>query len=128
MQYLKKILALNIFLFIILHSIIPHKHHNEMSCEENFNIHSNANDIIDYLSLIFHTTSGTNFETYFSKNSSHINKNPKTLEIKQTFLFTYLNNNLTILLWYIADTIHILISTENITPICLRAPPDYQLA
>lgn len=52
-------LARNMMLFIattivLLHSIIPHSHHSELSAEQHLQEHENASSILDYLSLAFH--------------------------------------------------------------------------
>lgn len=39
---------------VLLHSIIPHSHHSELTEEENLKQHETASSIIDYLSLAFH--------------------------------------------------------------------------
>ncbi len=52
-----------IIAFIILHTVIPHKHHEEMTINEHITLHKNANNLFDYLSLAFHTDLLKNLES-----------------------------------------------------------------
>ena len=49
---------------ILLHAIIPHKHHIEMTWEEHIYAHEYADDLIDFLGLGFHQDSNKNLENY----------------------------------------------------------------
>lgn len=39
---------------VLLHSIIPHSHHSELTHEEHHRQHENASSILDFISLAFH--------------------------------------------------------------------------
>jgi len=60
---MKKISLISIITaFIILHTVIPHKHHEEMTISEHIKLHKKAGNPIDYLGLAFHTDLLKNLE------------------------------------------------------------------
>ncbi len=63
MNLTKNILFINVVVILLLHSFIPHKHHNEMAYEEHYIVHENANGIIDLIGLVLHEGSSENLET-----------------------------------------------------------------
>ena len=66
MKSFQNILLLKIAAVILLHSLIPHRHHREMSTTEHKTAHINADDLIDYLSLAFHSNFFGDFENYIA--------------------------------------------------------------
>ena len=50
---------------MLLHSILPHAHHDEMSHPEHSTSHQEADNLIDYLELIFHTDVGEGHLEHF---------------------------------------------------------------
>jgi hypothetical protein len=46
----------------LLHSLIPHQHHGDMTVTEHKLAHEYANNVIDYLGLFFHEGSTNNTE------------------------------------------------------------------
>lgn len=53
---------------LLLHSFLPHNHHNEISEEEHLEVHEEASSVIDYILLAFHNNPGKNHLEEF-KNS-----------------------------------------------------------
>ncbi len=64
MYLARNILLIKAVVIILFHSLIPHRHHGEMTFEEHKITHEKATDIIDYLGLAFHEDSNNKFENY----------------------------------------------------------------
>jgi len=64
MNFLRKILFFNVVVVMVLHTLIPHKHHGEMTDEEHNITHNKANEIIDIIRLAFHQGSSNNLDYY----------------------------------------------------------------
>ena len=45
---------------LLLHSFLPHHHHNEISEAEHVEVHEEARTVIDYILLAFHNNPGEN--------------------------------------------------------------------
>jgi hypothetical protein len=76
MFLVKKVLFIQIVGIILFHSLIPHRHHEEMTNVEHNIAHENANDLIDYLGLIFHEGPNDTLKNYtISEISSQNNVN-----------------------------------------------------
>ena len=74
MIFLRKILLFNVVVVIILHALISHKHHGEMTDEEHNITHNNANGIIDIIGLGFHHGSSNNLDNYIISEQNSLNK------------------------------------------------------
>ncbi len=83
MPFIRKILFISVTLLILLHTLIPHRHHSEMSYTEDIIAHNKADDIFDFLSLAFHQDSSV----YIINSVS----NEYFIEKNQLDLFTFLN-------------------------------------
>lgn len=46
------------FFFLVTHELIPHRHHEELSAKEHEKEHQEAQDVIDFFSLVFHQNLG----------------------------------------------------------------------
>ena len=73
MQSLRKITLLLAFGIVMLHAVIPHLHHGEMMSEEHEALHTNACNVVDYLSIGFHSSSSylDNFLPNHYSNKPH---------------------------------------------------------
>ncbi len=69
MDLIKNILLINVVVIIFLHSLVPHMHHMEMTFVDHKKAHENANDILDYLGLVFHEGVNYNLENFVSEES-----------------------------------------------------------
>ena len=50
---------------LILHSLVPHHHHDELSDEEHEIEHDSAETLLDYLELLFHVDAGDGHLEHF---------------------------------------------------------------
>ena len=55
---------------VLLHALIPHLHHEEMTPVEHDTTHENANDLVDYLSLAFQHGSEDNLTIFISSEQT----------------------------------------------------------
>ena len=51
---LKHIVFRSILIVVLLHTLIPHRHYDEMSEVEHFELHQNNNSIVGLLEIFFH--------------------------------------------------------------------------
>jgi hypothetical protein len=57
----------------LLHSIIPHHHHDHLSVEDHKFEHETADNILDYLELLFHLDMGEgHLENFQSTDGNHL--------------------------------------------------------
>ncbi|WP_456424421.1 hypothetical protein [Lutibacter sp.] len=54
MELIKQLLFKSVFVIILLHALIPHRHYDEMSAKEHFALHQNNDNIIDLVKIFFH--------------------------------------------------------------------------
>ena len=50
---------------LLLHSFMPHQHHDELSEEEHIEQHTSASTAFDYLALLFHENIGVDHLEHF---------------------------------------------------------------
>lgn len=55
----------------MLHSFVPHQHHDELGQAEHISEHSSATSTLDFLSLIFHENLGENHLENFENTECH---------------------------------------------------------
>ena len=55
---------------LMMHSVLPHQHHNQIPDERHSIEHAEANSILDYILLAFHVNPGENHLEEFEKASS----------------------------------------------------------
>lgn len=70
MKIMSKIGLLVAASILMLHSFLPHQHHNEIADDRHFIEHDNADSILDYLKLAFHANLGENHLEEYEKASS----------------------------------------------------------
>lgn len=70
MKIMSKIGLLLAASILMLHSFLPHQHHNETADDRHFIEHDNADSILDYLKLAFHANLGENHLEEYEKASS----------------------------------------------------------
>ncbi len=46
------------FFFLVTHELVPHRHHEELTENEHQKEHLNANNLVDFFSLVFHQNLG----------------------------------------------------------------------
>jgi hypothetical protein len=46
------------FFFLVTHELVPHRHHEELTENEHQREHQEAQNVIDFLSLVFHQNLG----------------------------------------------------------------------
>lgn len=56
---------------LLLHSFLPHNHHNEISEEEHLEVHEEASSILDYILLAFHNNPGKNHLEEFKSSQQY---------------------------------------------------------
>jgi len=57
----------------LLHSVIPHHHHDHLSVEDHNIEHESADNILDYLELLFHLDMGEgHLENFQSTDGNHL--------------------------------------------------------
>lgn len=71
MKYLKNIFLLLAGCLLLLHSFIPHQHHSELSEEEHIEQHEEADDLFEFLQLVFHIDFGEDHLEKFKTSSFH---------------------------------------------------------
>jgi hypothetical protein len=71
MFQIRNIFLINAVAILLLHSLTPHRHHEEMTYEEHKKAHQNANSIIDYLGIAFHQETNYNLENYFLEGTNY---------------------------------------------------------
>ncbi|MDH5604544.1 MAG: hypothetical protein OEY51_11415 [Cyclobacteriaceae bacterium] len=54
MKTLKNILLVNFLAVVLLHALVSHRHHGEMTVGEHTSAHRKATRLIDYIGLSFH--------------------------------------------------------------------------
>ena len=126
MHQIRNILFINVVVILLLHSLTPHRHYEEMTYVEHEKVHENANSIIDYLGLAFHqdvnlslehlTIEKTNYfkEIDFKKINSLINFAISEIEVAHTQRTSHLRTSPEKLL------IRFILQANG-----LRAPPNY---
>lgn len=70
MKTMGKIGMLIAISLLMLHSFMPHQHHNQISDEQHTLEHAAADSILDYILLAFHVSPGENHLEDFEKTSS----------------------------------------------------------
>ena len=70
----RNILLAQVVGIIILHSLIPHQHHGEMTFEEHDASHETAKDIADSFGLIFQNGFNYNFKYFIHTNEISLEK------------------------------------------------------
>ena len=89
MLQIRNILLINIVAILLLHSIIPHRHHEEMTCAEHAKAHENTKDVIGYLRLAFHEATNYNLENaLFQKTDYAKNFDSLRIDFQVNFGFT----------------------------------------
>jgi len=54
-----------------LHSVLPHQHHDDLNDSEHKEAHAEADDLIDYLKLVFHTDLGDGHMENFDQGKGY---------------------------------------------------------
>ena len=71
MYLIRNILLINVVAILLLHSLTPHRHHEEMTYVEHKKAHENMDSIIDYLGLAFHQDASSNLENFFLEKTNY---------------------------------------------------------
>lgn len=74
-------------LIVLLHGLVPHQHHNELSYDQDAVQHASANDLQDYLELVFHIDMGDGHLDHF-ENVDGIEFDVKAVAINLTCFST----------------------------------------
>ncbi|PCH52853.1 MAG: hypothetical protein COC22_03485 [Flavobacteriaceae bacterium] len=125
---IKQILFRSALVIIVLHTLIPHRHYDEMSKVEHAQLHQNNDDILDLLMLFFHE----------SNDESIDNLVVAEFDVKENFDDTVVSNIfLSSSNFPFFDTSYfikeLIISTSNFSNISfvelngLRGPPSFYL-
>lgn len=60
---------------MVMHTLVPHQHHDDLSYEDNLIEHNSATSILDYLELAFHADLGEgHLEHLDSANGPELNQ------------------------------------------------------
>jgi len=124
MRIVRNILFLNVVIVILLHAVIPHKHHGEMTFDEHQLTHQNANTVFKIIGLVFQEGASTSLDNYVLAEQIVPNKTDITL----TSPFAY--STLETMEWPIqigtkAETVYNVNPPKplNLQPHGLRGPP-----
>ncbi|MEP1096306.1 MAG: hypothetical protein ABJG78_14415 [Cyclobacteriaceae bacterium] len=60
MKVVGKILMMVAGVILLMHSFLPHSHHDELSDSEHIEVHEEAETILDFFRLAFHVNQGEN--------------------------------------------------------------------
>jgi len=71
---LKHILFKIAFLIIVLHTIIPHPHADELTNQEHLQLHKNSKSIIGILKFVFHESNDENLDHLIYAHYGNIQK------------------------------------------------------
>ncbi len=74
MRFIQNIVFITVVIVILLHSMILHKHHGEMSFREHQLAHQKANTLFKVIGLAFHEGPSTNLDNYVLTEKTLINK------------------------------------------------------
>jgi hypothetical protein len=58
MKQIKTIFIILAGAILLLHTFLPHEHHDELKQNQNIEAHANANSLLDYIKLAFHVDLG----------------------------------------------------------------------
>ncbi|MEQ6168891.1 MULTISPECIES: hypothetical protein [unclassified Ekhidna] len=72
MRSLSKIALFVAVSFLMLHTFMPHHHLDQISEEQHFTEHSEADSLIDFIRLAFHLNPGENHLEEFEQNTGVI--------------------------------------------------------
>lgn len=75
MRFIRNILFFNTAAIIVLHTLIPHKHHGEMTFKEHTLTHSNAIGIFDTIRLAFHQDTSNDLNNFTLSEQLYLKTN-----------------------------------------------------
>ena len=91
MLNMRNIWLIQIVGMLLLHVMIPHRHHEEMTFSEHERSHEHAKNIIDYLELAFHQATDYSLDNIISEQCLQAeNFNPSSGDSLHKFDFTEL--------------------------------------
>lgn len=105
MYQIRNVFLINAVAIFLLHSLTPHRHHEEMTYVEHKKAHENANSIIDYLGLAFHQDSNSNLKNFILEETNYfkefdskdfnfpINSTIPKVEILSTKIISFLSRD-----------------------------------
>ncbi len=124
MSAIKKLLFINVVIVLLLHALIPHKHHGEMTHDQDITTHIPVDGFINHIGLAFHQGS-CNSENFILSEKSF----QKKVDINLTGLFerTYFLKDKLKQIPFLIFQSHKLLYRFHIFSNGLRGPPgnDY---
>lgn len=123
MNFIRNILFFHVVVILILHTLIPHKHHSEMTYQEHYSSHTNAKGIFGFISLVFQNGSTDTLPYFIFSEQNYLNK----FEFENLDLLKnsdFIQDKLSINLFLIFQP-QILYKSLNILICRLRGPPNY---
>jgi hypothetical protein len=83
----KKILFNSVLVVILLHTVIPHPHSDELTEEKHFELHKKSNSLIGIIRLAFHESDDENLDNLIFAQYESVNKTDSKPKYPKVLLF-----------------------------------------